>query len=41
MKKLYEILYFFFSNPKQNKDSKVIIFTNYRNSAIEIKDYID
>ena len=41
LKKLYEILSYFFTEGKTRENSKVIIFTQYRESAKEIKNYID
>lgn len=42
MKKLAEILQIFFNDIKQKeRDSKVIVFTQFRESAKEIKNFLD
>ena len=41
LRKLVEILNAFFSDPEHTETSKVIIFTQFRNSASEIKNYLD
>ena len=41
LKKLVEILTAFFSDPVHKETSKVIIFSQFRNSATEIKNYLD
>lgn len=41
LRKLYEILICFFTVGKTREQSKVIIFTQFRESAKEIKEYID
>ena len=41
LKKLVEILSVFFSDPEHKDNSKVIIFSQFRNSANEIKKYLD
>ena len=40
LKKLSEILHNFFSDPV-HKDSKAIVFSSYRESASEVKRYLD
>ena len=41
LQKLCEILLNFFKSPEHTKNSNVIIFTEYRESAKEIKNYIE
>lgn len=41
LRKLFEILMCFFTIGKTRDQSKVIIFTQFRESAKEIKEYID
>lgn len=41
LKKLVEIMTAFFSDPKHAENSKVIVFSQFRNSATEIKNYLD
>ena len=41
LRKLVEILTAFFTDPEHKDNSKVIIFTQFRNSATEIKGYLD
>jgi ERCC4-related helicase len=41
LRKLAELLTLFFQDPKHEKSSKVIVFTQYRESAKEIKRFLD
>lgn len=41
LRKLCEILEYFFTSPQTKATSKVIIFTQYRESAKEIKDFVE
>ena len=41
LRKLAEILITFFSDPEHAKASKVIVFSQFRDSAKEIKAYLD
>lgn len=41
LRKLVEILITFFSDPEHAKSSKVIIFSQFRSSANEIKNFLD
>ena len=41
LKRLVEILSVFFADPEHKDSSKVIIFSQFRNSASEIKNYLD
>ena len=41
LRKLVEILVTFFKDPKHARESKVIVFSQFRESAKEIKNYLD
>jgi ATP-dependent DNA helicase MPH1 len=41
LKKLVEILFNFFNDPEHTTASKVIVFSQFRDSAKEIKAYLD